>query len=646
MFDAVVGFLGCRLAVFDGNGDANIVFNTFKGWLYLIAAVVFAGLFIYSILRVIWCFFSTNVLDDKLGVQDYKNEVNEYVKKKHIHLLIVIDDIDRLTSEEALQIFRIVRTNADFANTTYLLCFDKDVVIDLVNKANNTDSKALFGSEFIEKIINTEFSVPNSPRFRMRRYFRDKITSVMKDFGATEANSDNRADMLAELIVDAHPTMRDLKRYINALLLHKNIISPGGVPNMDVADFIALEYIREKDIDFYNAIYNNKEFLTMSKEYADKQKDEERKATKGKLTAITNGSKEREKFLKLLFPNVCGDMYFEYGESVVSSFRVCKRNAFDGYFQKVLNMGDDEHIFLPDLRDFIVKQSSKMDMRAFLARYCGTKKFSILLDVLLDVCDKGNFIERKNAPHFISAMFDLDISIPNDQRNKFASSYRERIKAIIDKYVKNVLHNPSSIKECGILLDAMEEAESLFSIASFTRRMEKNFSKIIFDMGSISFDDKDELIAKMKSLCAKKMHDKFINDNIAFWDDEDLFNVLNYWHEFDKDADSYSFDNAMSGIVQDDKKFARLMVKLYRQAKAKGIGFPYEFAKLFTGCGDKKQFEKKIDAALQSVQSRSNEARVLTNAKEQIEYFDQPGMANFEEERIPLDDKDKGIPLM
>jgi len=43
-------------------------------------------------------------------------------------LLIVIDDIDRLTSNEIREVFQLVKANADFPNIIYLLMFDRRIV--------------------------------------------------------------------------------------------------------------------------------------------------------------------------------------------------------------------------------------------------------------------------------------------------------------------------------------------------------------------------------------------------------------------------------------------------------------------------------------------------------------------------------------
>ena len=62
-------------------------------------------------------------------VPQLKKEVGDALRQANLRLLIIIDDIDRLTAEEIRQVFRVVKALADFPNTVYLLAFDKGVAV-------------------------------------------------------------------------------------------------------------------------------------------------------------------------------------------------------------------------------------------------------------------------------------------------------------------------------------------------------------------------------------------------------------------------------------------------------------------------------------------------------------------------------------
>jgi len=59
-------------------------------------------------------------LDDKT-LNDLKKDLNDLLQKRKKKLIIVVDDIDRLNHKEIKQMLQLVKINADFPNTIYLL---------------------------------------------------------------------------------------------------------------------------------------------------------------------------------------------------------------------------------------------------------------------------------------------------------------------------------------------------------------------------------------------------------------------------------------------------------------------------------------------------------------------------------------------
>ena len=63
-------------------------------------------------------------------------------------VLVIIDDLDRLTPKEALQVISIVGRPGDLPNTIYLLSYDEPRLTELVGRALKVD-----GDDFLEKIV-------------------------------------------------------------------------------------------------------------------------------------------------------------------------------------------------------------------------------------------------------------------------------------------------------------------------------------------------------------------------------------------------------------------------------------------------------------------------------------------------------------
>lgn len=58
----------------------------------------------------------------------------------------MIDDIDRLSNEQIQLIFQLVNAVAGFPNITYLLSFDKDIVVRALSNVQHCD-----GEEYLKK---------------------------------------------------------------------------------------------------------------------------------------------------------------------------------------------------------------------------------------------------------------------------------------------------------------------------------------------------------------------------------------------------------------------------------------------------------------------------------------------------------------
>jgi predicted KAP-like P-loop ATPase len=80
------------------------------------------------------------------SLEDQKRELVRLLARLPRPFLIVIDDIDRLTTEEILQVFQLVKANADFPQLTYLLLFEREVVAKALNRISGDK-----GMEFLEK---------------------------------------------------------------------------------------------------------------------------------------------------------------------------------------------------------------------------------------------------------------------------------------------------------------------------------------------------------------------------------------------------------------------------------------------------------------------------------------------------------------
>jgi len=107
-------------------------------------------------------------------LQEKKNQIADKLNEDGIKIIVSIDDIDRLSEDEIIAVFQLVRSVADFPNTVYLLTFDYDVVVHALSKVQYGD-----GKEYLEKIIQVPFEIPTANVERIHRVLFDRLDSIM-----------------------------------------------------------------------------------------------------------------------------------------------------------------------------------------------------------------------------------------------------------------------------------------------------------------------------------------------------------------------------------------------------------------------------------------------------------------------------------
>lgn len=171
----------------------------------------------------------------KAGADKKRSEVNDQLKKLDVPIVVVVDDIDRLTMPEIRDIFKLVRLTANFPNVIYLLAFDRNRVELALSEPG------LDGRHYLEKIVQVIYDMPGMSKDR----FHDEIIKaldVVVSYPEVQGNFERSLwpDVYFEIIKPLLSTMRDLRRY--AASIRGTLVSIQG--RIEVVDILAIEAIR------------------------------------------------------------------------------------------------------------------------------------------------------------------------------------------------------------------------------------------------------------------------------------------------------------------------------------------------------------------------------------------------------------------
>lgn len=548
-------------------------------FLYWGPVILFGFLFIQSVYRFVKTKITSNVSFAKKTLVEQKNEISKSIIKNQIHLIAIVDDIDRLTPKEALQLFRIVRSNADFANTTYLLSFDKGVII------KNLENEKIEGEDFIEKIITTEYAISEPPKFYMRKYLTDEVMALIKIPSKWQDDIETdkyKFSQIIYLLTTVLVNMRDIKRYSNSLKMHSRNLINDGIAEVNFIDLMIIECLMLKFRDCYYGIYNNKSYLLTTKEYSAGNKliyEPDTKEVIRKQNEYNTEVKENIKrfcktetelkMLLWLFPGLLFAFKDEINISILNyrpnqvlRNNICVANSFDAYFSSGINIDDPEHITNKELSEFTATTADKNSMLTYLKNCKEKGKLELLIEILRDVCKTDSFIPVKNASDFVAAMFDVQSLTPRKQRVYFATDTRSNCKEIICSYLKKNLRISKEI-----VLEAVKKTDSLYPLLSFL--FDQKHKLDVVNPNAVL--NKNEIQDVKKSIF-DKLENYYKNNRNKFFKDDDLEEVLGFWYNID----NIHFEKTLKTEISSVKKLCELMINLYKQRNLREeYYFPY-----------------------------------------------------------------------
>ena len=169
-----------------------------------------------------------------------KAEIERRILESGKHILVVIDDLDRLSSEEIRDVFRLVKAVADFPNTRYLLAFDFATATEALSKVQGTD-----GTRYLEKIVQVPFRLPDLAPGQLVAFVRGRVEELVSQ---TEKIGDEEREKLGEDFAllkyldfdELWENMRQVNRFIDTLRL----TLPAVAGEVRLRDLLVLEALR------------------------------------------------------------------------------------------------------------------------------------------------------------------------------------------------------------------------------------------------------------------------------------------------------------------------------------------------------------------------------------------------------------------
>ncbi len=189
----------------------------------------------------------------KEGVGGRRRKLEEALVCLGRPIVVVLDDIDRLSTPEIRDVFKLVRLTANFPNIIYLLAFDRGRV------ENALGEQGVPGRDYLEKILQVAVDLPAiSPRVLNRQIFAALDSTLATIEKAGPLDELVWPDVFAEIIRPLIRNMRDVRRYATAVHGTVEALEEG----IALADVLALEAVRVFLPDVFGRLHGAVEGLT------------------------------------------------------------------------------------------------------------------------------------------------------------------------------------------------------------------------------------------------------------------------------------------------------------------------------------------------------------------------------------------------
>ena len=176
---------------------------------------------------------------------ELKQKITKKIQELNVGFVVILDDIDRLEPEQAVEVVRLVRSVADFPRVAYLMCYDREVLA----QALKTGLKVADGNLFLQKIVQLTFNIPLSEPFDLRNQFRDEAKAIYVEVMGADADDELLKDLSSAVDREGMglSTPREVKLALNSI----RFVFPQVKDDVYFPDFCRLHLIKTTNFKLY-----------------------------------------------------------------------------------------------------------------------------------------------------------------------------------------------------------------------------------------------------------------------------------------------------------------------------------------------------------------------------------------------------------
>ncbi|MDZ7320118.1 KAP family NTPase [Kosakonia sacchari] len=508
--------------------------------------------------------------EKKKTAAELRSDIATRLEKLDLSFIVLIDDLDRLEPEQAVEVVRLVKSVADFPRFRYILCYDRDVLASAVT----TGMQVSDGATYLQKILQLTFSLPKPESFDLRREFTSGACALFCEVNGEEPDAsiiaaiENAADNYGKQL----NTPREVRLALDALSFRY----PGVCDYVYFPDLCLLQLLRVTNAPLYDWIelYLTERSVVVSGDGMVSESDTFGLAEKlwNCLQMYGNDKAGTAFTLNEWIPGIRPQqdddpgIFIEESEERETSATVSRRLASITYWRYYFAFSAPQNILLPEYFTELFALAARPDSAEKLA------------SELLSRINSNGITSRTWFEHIVSQLTGRVIAGRSFEECagllRFFFNYNDGVRLLftdrnawfswqtlgIEQVVHDLLRRMLSLKRkrtiC--LLSALfTRGSAWFWAAQFMRNLlVKNGLAQYYPAPEAERLLTDDELIMLRQSFAVRMRDRAVTDNLFIFD-----NLLRYMHAWEDIDLSNSVAHWVQAVCQNDDGFLNLLLR-------------------------------------------------------------------------------------
>ena len=526
----------------------------------------------------------------KGGIADRRGRLEKLLAVRDAPIIVVLDDIDRLSTSEIRDVFKLVRLTGSFPNVVYVVAFDRGrVEAALVEQG-------VPGRDYLEKILQVAVDIPAVSVDVLSRQVFAAVEGALE--GIKEPGPFSQTvwpDLYAEIIRPLVRNMRDVRRY--AMAVRGTVAALGG--QVALADVLALEGVRVFAPDVFGRLHGSVSGLTTTSDTAGEDEPAELKEQIDRLIAAAGDQADiARSMITRLFP--AGERYFpggsQYGSEWESKWLKERRVAHEDVLRLYL-----ERVAGDSLRAFYEAERAVAHLGDRAALDASLR--AIDLDRVQDVIGSlENYEDQFTPAHAIPGgivLLNLLPDLPEKKRGMFEFDTATVVRRVVYRLLRSVKDPETVLAGVQHILPELTTLSSKFVLITLVGHREGAGHRLVTEEADKA------LLRSWRDEVRRASVEQFLQE----WD---LLRVL-YAAKFEADADEEALHVSASRCMTVAVLRAARSEAIYQSVDSRAVRrFPrLNWDVLVELYGDERTLGQRIEAARAKPPSDADDATVV-----------------------------------